>query len=144
MRKGHGFRDYLCPMSLAIKGGYFEMDGKFGRVLFLRSYANFINDELISDLAALPRNLMLTIGFIPVPTDEAVKELQNKLLSAETNIAQWQRKQNQANNFSSASLTTWSSSGRKPRNSSTTFRPGSADAVYAGFHRPSCGQQSPA
>ena len=45
---------------------------------------------------------MLTIGFIPVPTDEAVKELQNKLLSAETNIAQWQRKQNQANNFSSA------------------------------------------
>ena len=101
MRKGHGFRDYLCPMSLAIKGGYFEMDGKFGRVLFLRSYANFINDELISDLAALPRNLMLTIGFIPVPTDEAVKELQNKLLSAETNIAQWQRKQNQANNFSS-------------------------------------------
>ena len=95
------FRDYLCPMSLSIKGGYFEMDGKFGRVLFLRSYANFINDELISDLAALPRNLMLTIGFIPVPTDEAVKELQNKLLSAETNIAQWQRKQNQANNFSS-------------------------------------------
>ena len=30
-----------------------------------------------------------------------MKELQNKLLAAETNIAQWQRKQNQANNFSS-------------------------------------------
>ncbi len=101
MRKGHGFRDYLCPMSLSIKGSYFEMDGKFGRVLFLRSYANFINDELISDLASLPRNMVLTIGFIPVPTDEAVKEIQNKLLATETNIAQWQRKQNQANNFSS-------------------------------------------
>ena len=30
-----------------------------------------------------------------------MKEIQNKLLAAETNIAQWQRKQNQANNFSS-------------------------------------------
>ena len=34
---------------------------------------------------------MLTIGFIPVPTDEAVKEIQNKLLGVETNAANWQR-----------------------------------------------------
>lgn len=101
MRRGHGFRDEICPMSLSIKGSYFEMDGRFGRVLFLRSYANFIKDELISELASLPRNMVLTISFIPVPTDEAVKEIQNKLLAAETNIAQWQRKQNQANNYSS-------------------------------------------
>lgn len=101
MRRGHGFRDEICPMSLSIKGSYFEMDGKFGRVLFLRNYATFIKDELISELASLPRNMMLTISFIPVPTDEAVKEIQNKLLAAETNIAQWQRKQNQANNYSS-------------------------------------------
>ena len=37
------------------------MDGKFGRVLFLRSYANFINDELISDLASLPRNTLCAL-----------------------------------------------------------------------------------
>lgn len=101
-RKGHGFKDAICPMSLAIKGSYFEMDGRFGRVLFLRDFANFLSDGLISGLASLPRTLMLSIDFVPVPTDEAVKEIQTKLLGVETNIAQWQRKQNQANNFSSA------------------------------------------
>lgn len=101
MWHGHGFRDYVCPMSLAVKGSYFEMDDKFGRVLFLREYANFVSDEMIMELMSLPRSMMLSIDFIPVPTDEAVKEIQTKLLGVETNIAQWQRKQNQANNFSS-------------------------------------------
>ena len=37
---------------------------------------------------------------IPVPTDEAVREVENRLLGVETNITNWQRKQNQNNNFS--------------------------------------------
>ena len=43
---------------------------------------------------------MLSIDILPVPTDEAVREIQNKLLGVETNAANWQRKQNAANNFS--------------------------------------------
>ena len=39
---------------------------------------------------------------IPVPTDEAVRTVENKLLGVETNITNWQRKQNQNNNFSAA------------------------------------------
>ena len=46
------------------------------------------------------RQLMLSIDVLPVPTDEAVREIQNKLLGVETNAANWQRKQNAANNFS--------------------------------------------
>ena len=46
------------------------------------------------------RSLMLSIDILPVPTDEAVREIQNKLLGIETNVANWQRKQNAANNFS--------------------------------------------
>ncbi len=102
MKRGHGFRDAICPMSMAVKGSYFEMDDKFGRVLFLRDYANFISDEMIAELTSLPRSLMLSIDFVPVPTDEAVREIQTKLLGVETNIAQWQRKQNQANNFAAS------------------------------------------
>lgn len=102
MRRGHGFRDAVCPMSMAIKGSYFEMDDRFGRVLFLRDYANFISDDMISELTSLPRSMMLSIDFVPVPTDEAVREIQTKLLGVETNIAQWQRKQNQANNFAAS------------------------------------------
>ena len=43
---------------------------------------------------------MLSVDIIPVPTDEAVREVENRLLGVETNITNWQRKQNQNNNFS--------------------------------------------
>ena len=43
---------------------------------------------------------MLSIDIIPVPTDEAVRELQNRLLGVETNVTNWQRRQNSNNNFS--------------------------------------------
>ena len=44
--------------------------------------------------------MMLSIDIIPVPTDEAVKEAESRLLGVETNITQWQRRQNANNNFS--------------------------------------------
>ena len=34
---------------------------------------------MISELAALNRTMMLSIDMIPVPTDEAVREMQNRL-----------------------------------------------------------------
>lgn len=37
---------------------------------------------------------------VPVPTDEAVREAESRLLGVETNITNWQRKQNMNNNFS--------------------------------------------
>ena len=55
---------------------------------------------MISELCDLSRNLMLSIDILPVPTDEAVKEIQNKLLGIETNVTNWQRRQNESNNFS--------------------------------------------
>ena len=55
---------------------------------------------MVSELTDMNRNMMLSIDVIPVPTDEAVREVENRLLGVETNITNWQRKQNQNNNFS--------------------------------------------
>lgn len=44
--------------------------------------------------------MMLSLDIIPIPTDEAVREVENRLLGVETNITNWQRRQNQSNNFS--------------------------------------------
>ena len=35
---------------------------------------------MIQELTSLDRSLMLSIDIIPVPTDEAVREMQNRLL----------------------------------------------------------------
>ena len=100
MRKGHSFKDTICPDSLEFKKDHFIMGDKYGRVLFLKEYASYIKDSMIHELTALDRNLMLSIDIIPVPTDEAVRELQSRLLGVETNVTNWQRRQNSNNNFS--------------------------------------------
>lgn len=100
MRKGHSFKDYICPDGFSFKNDYFEMGNKFGRVLFLKDYASYIKDSMVSELTDMNQNMMLSIDIIPIPTDEAVKEVENRLLGVETNITNWQRKQNANNNFS--------------------------------------------
>lgn len=100
MRKGHSFKDYICPDTFEFESDYFRMGDRYGRVIFLRDYATFIKDTLVTKLCDLNRSMMLSIDIIPVPTDEAVREVENRLLGVETNVTNWQRRQNQNNNFS--------------------------------------------
>ena len=100
MKKGHSFKDWLCPDSMEFQKDHFRIDERWGRVLYLQDYATYIKDSMIAELCDMDRSLMLSIDVLPVPTDEAVREIQNKLLGVETNAANWQRKQNAANNFS--------------------------------------------
>ena len=51
-----------------------------GRVLFLKDFASYIKDSMIADLSDFSRNLMLSIDILPIPTDEAVKEIQGRIL----------------------------------------------------------------
>ncbi len=100
MRKGHDFKDFICPDTLEFEKDHFKFGNRFGRVLFLREYASFIRDSMVTEITGLNRNLMMSIDVIPIPTDEAVREVENRLLGVETNITNWQRRQNSNNNFS--------------------------------------------
>ncbi len=100
MKKGHDFRDYICPDSIEKTADHLVIGGKYARVIFLKDYASYIKDSMVSELTELNRNLMLSIDVIPIPTDEAVREVENRLLGVETNITNWQRRQNSNNNFS--------------------------------------------
>ena len=100
MKRGHNFKDYICPDGFSFKSDYFEIGKRFGRVLFLKDYASYIKDSMVAELTDMNQNMMLSIDIIPIPTDEAVKEVENRLLGVETNITNWQRKQNANNNFS--------------------------------------------
>ena len=102
MKNGRFFKDAICPDSMDFKKDHFVMGNKYGRVLFLKEYASYIKDSMINELTSLNRSLMLSIDIIPVPTDEAVREMQNRLLGVETNVTNWQRRQNSNNNNFSA------------------------------------------
>ena len=100
MKKGHSFKDMICPDTFEFKSDYFKMGNKYGRVIFLKEYASYIKDNMVAELTDLNRNLMMSIDVIPIPMDEAVREVENRRLGVETNITNWQRRQNSNNNFS--------------------------------------------
>ena len=100
MRYGHDFKDHICPDSAEKHSDYLKLGEKYCIVLFLKDYASYIKDSMISEITSLNRNMMLSIDIVPVPTDEAVREVETRLLGVETNITNWQRRQNSNNNFS--------------------------------------------
>ena len=99
-RRGHSFKDWFCPDAMEFESDCFRIDGRWGRVLYLRDYASYLKDSMIAELCGLNRSLMLSSDILPVPTDDAVREIQNSMLGIETNTANWQRRQNDTNNFS--------------------------------------------
>ncbi|MBN2878392.1 MAG: DUF87 domain-containing protein, partial [Clostridia bacterium] len=100
MRKGHSFKDYICPDSMDIQSDHIKIGDKYARVLFLREYASYIKDSMITELCDLPKNMMLSIDILPIPTDEAIKEMNKRIMGVETDITRYQQKQNRNNNFS--------------------------------------------
>ena len=100
MKKGHSYKDYVCPDTMKFEKDYFKMGNRYGRVIFLKDYASYIKDSMVQELTELNRNIMLSVDVIPIPMDEAIREVENRRLGVETNITNWQRKQNANNNFS--------------------------------------------
>ena len=98
MKTGRSFKDTICPDSMEFRKDHFILGDKYGRAMFLKEYASYIKDSMINELTSLNRTMMLSIDVIPVPTDEAVREMQNRRV--ETNVTNWQRRQNSNNNFS--------------------------------------------
>lgn len=100
MRLGNHFKDSICPYKPQFHHQYFQLGDKYGCVMFLSNYATYIKDSFVSELCDLDKHLMFSMDIISIQTDEAVKEVENRLLGVETNITNWQRRQNANNNFS--------------------------------------------
>ena len=115
MRKGHDFRDHICPDYIERHSDYLILGGNTAASLYLKDYANLHPGFLRLRIDRPERNMMLSIDIIPIPMDEAVREVENRLLGVETNITNWQRRQNANNNFPLSFPMTWSSSVRRAR-----------------------------
>ena len=99
MRLGRSFKDCIAPDGMKFLADHFELGGKVGRVLFMRDYSSYIKDDMITSLANFPRPLVLSIDLLPVPTDEAVRDVQSQIMGIESDITRWQQRQNARNNF---------------------------------------------
>lgn len=101
-KKGHDFKDYICPDTFECEADHFKFGEKYGRVVYLKDYANYIKDDMIQEICDIGTSMMLSLDIIPIPMDEAVREVEKRLLGVETNIHNWQRKQNNNNNYTAS------------------------------------------
>lgn len=101
MRKGQSFKDYISPDGFEFKSDYFKIGNRFGRVLFIRDYPSFVKDRVVWDLTDTSKNMIFNYDIVPVSTEEAQKFGEKQALGVETNIANYQRKQNSNNNYTS-------------------------------------------
>lgn len=101
LMRGQSFKDCICPDSIQFHSNYFEIsDNKVGRVLFLKDYPAFLEDSMVKELMELNRNMVLSIDIQPIPTDKALREVQNRSLAVETDINRWQGGRTRDNDFS--------------------------------------------
>jgi hypothetical protein len=49
-KKGHSFKDFICPDSMEFERDHFKIGDRYGRVLFLREYASYILHWLDADV----------------------------------------------------------------------------------------------
>ena len=61
-RKGHNFKDVISPDGVEKHSDYLKLGDKYCRVLFLKDYASYIKDSMISELTDLNRNLTGSAG----------------------------------------------------------------------------------
>lgn len=101
MQKGQSFKDYISPDGFEFKSDHFKIGDRFGRVLFIRDYPSYIKDSVVWELTDTNRNMIFNFDIIPVSTEEAQKFGERQALGIETNITNYQRKQNANNNHTS-------------------------------------------
>ena len=83
-KKGHDFKDYICPDTMEFEKDYFKMGNRYGRVLFLREYASNINrhHQISVHIRKFRYHTVLDIGRIftvPYDMEQQKKEMKEFL-----------------------------------------------------------------
>lgn len=95
MKQGADIRDYICPDAYSTDNGspdHFILGDKYGRALFLRNYASFFQDDIVTKLCSINRPCCFSIDLCAIPTDEAVSAAQNIKMRVDGNKINYLRK----------------------------------------------------
>lgn len=93
IKYGRDVRTYVCPDSFENKDDYVVMGKRYARTLIIRELASYVKDNIVSKLQGINNTSMMSLSIIPVATDEAVNEVEKRLMGVEKNIVTWQQKQ---------------------------------------------------
>lgn len=89
---GLSSKAFVSPGRLRFFDESFQMDDKFGKVLYVRDYPENLEDRLIHDLCESGHELAISIHADPYDIVKAKKELNTKQLQNKTDIVHQQKK----------------------------------------------------
>lgn len=101
IKKGHHARDIIMPDFVERDMDHLNISGKFSRTLYFSpvSYPTFFRDDTFAELCRMNKTMIISFDLVPLLMEEALKMVDSISLGLETDISNWQRRQNQNNNF---------------------------------------------
>lgn len=79
-------RDTLCPDSIAIDPGHFEVDGRYARALYLRDYPARMDDTLMADIMDMPKEMLVSADYCAMSKEDALRILNRQKDKVEADI----------------------------------------------------------
>ena len=79
---------------------HFKIDDRVGRVLYLQDFSSYLKDSFVSELCDLDRENDAVHRYSAHPHRRGRPPAAEYVLGVETNVTNWQRKQNANNNWS--------------------------------------------
>lgn len=85
-------KDLIGPDSFSFHPNYFTMGDLCGRTFFLDNLPTFMNSNILTDLSDLPCNMLTSVVYRPIPTDEAALMVKHQITNINENIVRAQKR----------------------------------------------------
>ena len=89
----------VLPKQMERKQDHLIIDGRYARVFYIKEIGGGISEGFIPRLVSREMDLMFSIDFVAVPKGEAGRFAERTVLGVETNLTNWQRRQNRSMNY---------------------------------------------
>ena len=89
MKRGHSYKEILCPEAIQQEKGYFRLGDRYGQSMMITDFPQYLVDDLISEILSINTEIAISIDVKPVPKDKAIKFAEKKNLDNESNIEKY-------------------------------------------------------
>lgn len=85
-------KDVIAPSGMLVKNRDMEVGSSFTRSYYISNYPSWIKSTLLTELASLPANMLVSVYFDAIPQDEAIKMIKRQGTNISSNLLEIQKK----------------------------------------------------
>nr|WP_298060651.1 DUF87 domain-containing protein [uncultured Blautia sp.] len=85
-------KDVIAPSGMQVKNHDMEVGSSFTRSYYISNYPSWIKSTLLTELASLPSNMLVSVYFNAIPQDEAIKMIKRQGTNISANLLEIQKK----------------------------------------------------